>query len=354
MSVILDALKKAQKERKDMTKNLPYNPREKSQKSRWVLYTGALLVFCVLLVFFLIPDMKKAPKIMIEVNPVHTPQPISQPVAPEKTAAVVQSTVAVNPLASEQLDRRDNITGHVKPVKTQKNIASLLSKNASGMTKSRVETLPERVWHQDEARVLISSTDFEKINLKFHKAVKETEKGNISEAKQLYHAILAEQPSNVETLNNLGVISIKEGNTEEALFYFNKVFQYNKNYGKAYNNVGLVMMKGGQKGLAEEYFRKSIELEKDDVDPVINLAALLRTEKRYEEAARLLENLLRTSVTSKPLYLSYALIKDDLGHYEQAIKYYRLYLRGSMGDSQRSDVIKRLEVLENAQSSRTH
>jgi tetratricopeptide (TPR) repeat protein len=205
---------------------------------------------------------------------------------------------------------------------------------------------------RDESKVLITSVDHEKIYVKFNEAIKETEKGNLSGAKLLYQSILAEQPNNIEALNNLGVIAMKEGSPKEALFYFNKVLQHKKDYGKAYNNIGLLMMKDGQKRPAEEYFRKSIELGKGDVDPSLNLAALLRIEKRYEEAGRLLEGFINTNTKNRFLYLSYALIKDDMKQYEEAIKYYRLYLRESGVSGERSEVVERLKVLESAQSSK--
>ncbi len=37
------------------------------------------------------------------------------------------------------------------------------------------------------------------------------------------------------------------------------------------------------------------------------------------------------------LYLSFALIKDDMGQYEEAIKYYRLYLRATGSTSERNE-----------------
>lgn len=353
MSVILDALKKAQKERKDVSKNLPYTPRKKIQTSHWFIYTGALLVFCVLIVFLLIPDGKRTPK--IEAKIVQAPQPTLQPVAtPEKTSTNIQSGPPVNSLAIEQSNKQGGEMHNLKPLKEQKKIAITPPERETDIKKPPSAEPLQKVAAQNSSKVLITSIDQEKNNLKFNEAVKETEKGNISGAKQLYQSILIDQPSNVEVLNNLGVIALKEGNTKEALFYFNKVLQYNKNYGMAYNNIGLLMMKDGQKSLAEEYFRKSIELGKDGVDPSLNLAALLRTEKRYDEAGRLLEGLIKTNKKSKSLYLSYALIKDDMGQYAEAIKYYRLYLSESGSTRERSDVMERLKVLENAQPLRNN
>jgi tetratricopeptide (TPR) repeat protein len=352
MSVILDALKKAQNERKKATKTLPYNPGKNLQKPRLLIYIVASLVFCVLIVFFLLsPEPKKPLKpVMMETKIVHPPSSFT----PEKASSVIQPVAPEKAFEAQQSNKQGVAKHYGNPVEQQKKIAEPPRKRESDIKKSPVTESIRNIEQQDGPKVLITSIDHEKIVLKFNEAIKETAKGNISVAKHLYQSILSEQPSNIEALNNLGVIAIKEGDTKEALFYFNKVLQYNKNYGKAYNNIGIIMLRDGQKRLAEEYFRKSIELEKDVINPSLNLAALLRAEKRYEEAGRLLEGFINTNTKNRSLYLSFALIKDDMGQYEEAIKYYRLYLRETGGTSERNEVIERIRTLENSRSSKNH
>ncbi len=353
MSVILDALKKAQTERKDLTKNLPYDPKKGPQKPRWPLYVVASVVFCVLLIFLLIPDFKKPARPPVMETKMVQARPESPSVTTEKVPSVMQSTAPVAALPTERSGTQRVATKDVKPVKEQKKIGMPPSKRETDKKGPPVADTSQQVAPQDGPKVLITSVDHEKINSTYNEAIKETEKGNISGAKRLYQTILAEQPNHIEALNNLGVIAMREGNTKEALFYFNKVLQYKKDYGKAYNNIGLLMMKDGQGGLAEEYFRKSIEIGKDGIEPSLNLAALLRSEKRYEEASRLLEGFISGNTKNRSLYLSYALIKDDMGRYEEAIKYYKLYLREGGGMGERNEVIERLKTLENTQSSKS-
>lgn len=287
---------------------------------------------------------------MMEANVIQVPPPASPTVAAANTPeAIQQPSASVNSLTSKQPGRKRVAIKDVKPMEVQAKSAVSLSRRVQDIKGPKAIEPPQHLATQDEPRVIISSADNEKINTKFNEAVRETEKGNIPGAKLLYQSILKEQPSHIEALNNLGVIAMREGNSKEALFYFNKVLQYKKNYGKAYNNIGLLMMKDGQKHLAEEYFRKSIELG-DGVDPSLNLAALLRTEKRFEEAGRLLEAFINTNAKNKSLYLSFALIKDDMGQYGEATRYYRLYLKEAGSTSERSEVAERLKILENAQS----
>jgi hypothetical protein len=60
---------------------------------------------------------------------------------------------------------------------------------------------------------------------------------------------------------------------------------------------------------------------------------------------------LRRGLRAAQLYLSAALIKDELGQYEDAIKYYRHYLQTSSQKDDRRRVIERLAFLEENKSA---
>ena len=355
MSVILDALKKAQDERKTLAKSPLYDASKSYRVPRWPFYLLALTVFCVLLAFLMRPDVFK---------PTRTPAPTAKTV-PEKSAAtgaagatnVTESTE--KPVAAETVVPSGfrHKTAQISPsgspqVDPSKKKRTLSGRRATDNKVSAVE--PSSLSESGEKPlVAVNTVDPERIDRIYNEAVKEAGKGNVAGAKRLYQAVLAEQPGHIEALNNLGVIAMKEGDRREALFYFNRSLQYRKDYGKAYNNMGLLMMGDGQNSIAEEYFRKAIEIEKDVLEPSLNLAALLRAEKRYEEAGRMLEGLIGANVRNRPLYLSYALIKDAMGQYEEAIKFYTLYLREGGDGGERNEIIQRLRTLENRQPSQT-
>ena len=170
--------------------------------------------------------------------------------------------------------------------------------------------------------------------------------GQSREAQKIFLNILSRKPGHVESLNNLGVIAASQGNKQEALNYFKKILEYRTDYPKAYNNIGLVMMSGGDTKLAEEYFRKAISLESDSLEPSMNLCALLRTQGKYREAAKVLEAPIRKNVRDPLLFLSYAVVKDNLGQSEEAIRYYRQYLSLARQSEVKNGVLERLRYLE--------
>jgi Flp pilus assembly protein TadD len=48
-------------------------------------------------------------------------------------------------------------------------------------------------------------------------------------------------------------------------------------------------MKDGNHQLAEEYLRKAVSLEPNDAEPYLNLSALLRSQRKFQEAERSLK-----------------------------------------------------------------
>ncbi len=187
-------------------------------------------------------------------------------------------------------------------------------------------------------------TEDERINAQYNEALSAMNAGRTREAQKIFLNILARKPDHVESLNNMGVISASQGNKKEALAYFKKILEYRPNYPKAYNNIGLVMMSEGDAQLAEEYFRKAISLEPEGLEPYLNLSALLRGQKKFQEAAKVLDVPIKKNTRDAMLFLSYAVVKDNLGQSEEAIKYYRQYLGLARSSEVRNGVVERLEI----------
>lgn len=349
MSLILDALKKAQEERKTIfvapekkKKNISM---EKPRRYYYYFLGGAI---CLSLVVYFLPMPKKKvplqtqPKIVAKIDAIST----------EKTGKNLEDVKGSRknmPLVStEALPIKKE-----KPVKqADENIKNKMAKKTLSSDKDAPDTdkylkkAQENVSLDEKDRVIIRKSDEERILTTFNMAVTENAKGNIEAAKRLYLKILEERPDYIEVLNNLGVIFMKEGNNNEALSYFRRLLEKAPNYTKAYNNIGIIAMRDGNKRLAEEYFRKAIEIDKGNMEAHINLSGLMRSEGRLKEAAQFLEPLIKRGNNEPSLYLSYAIIKDELGDSKEAAIYYRYYLRLSGKSTERNKVAERLKFLE--------
>lgn len=343
MSIILDALKKAQQERKKTAPDVPFNLPGPKKKPRFILYGALLLCVVVVLGYLFIPAFHRPKQIAVQVAKVETP--LQKPVA---AVAKVAEVAKKEPAPVKEAPKQEKVS-----VAKQENVKKIPAKAmpvrmaAAAQPAKKIQAPAKKTDEIKEGeKVVTKATDNEKIDLLYNEAAAALQAGRPGEAKRIYLSILAIKSDHVEALNNLGVIAIQEGNSKGALFYFKKILEFQKNYPKAYNNIGLLMMGEGDKGLAEEYFRKAIVMEPDSIEPYLNLSALLRSDGRLDEASRLLEIPIQKKVRNPVLFLSYAIIQDTMGKTEDAVRYYRQYLNTVKSSEARKEVIERLRFLE--------
>ncbi|HVN97944.1 MAG TPA: tetratricopeptide repeat protein [Syntrophorhabdaceae bacterium] len=363
MSVIQDALKRAEEDRKKKGREASYPALHNAGKSRIPLYIVALLVCVAAVVMYLYTSHSR------RLKPVDRPVAASAAAKPIKAEApsstAPQMLQPVQKAKGKAGEHATTIVASIKPVgeppvlmKPHKRSlpgaaeAEILKTRSTAISPSPAKK--EKTMEQDEKQVTTSDpvraverkADEGAVDVLYNEALNAQESGRLRQAKDLYKQILVKQPDHTEALNNLGVIAIQEDNRAEALFYFKKILESHSDYPKAYNNIGLIVMRDQEGKLAEEYFRKAIALEPDSVEPYLNLSALLRSQGRLQDASKLLEIPLSKKIKEPNLFLSYAVIKDRLGQYEEAARYYRQYLSSVKSPGARKDVLERLRYIE--------
>ena len=346
MSLIIDALKKAQQERKRPPLKETKWGGLKSEKPKKVYYFLLIGAVCATVAILLIPVPQKTKTGPLPTAQVSNTEPSLPRLSPgaskeAKGDEQPQTMRETKPKAETSVKEEEKTEK-----KTEKKKATPMGKSFKSYQEE--DSTPE----PEEKGVFVQRHDEERITGIYNQATAEAEKGNTGEAKKLYQMVLAEKPYHVEALNNLGVIAMKEDNGKEAIAYFRKILEKKPDYAKAYNNIGIVHMREGEKSLAEEYFRKSINIDKDNTEAYINLTTLLRANRRYQEASNMLETLIQKGNRDPALSLSIALIKDEMGQSKEAITYYRYYLLQGGKKEERNKVIERLKTLEEGQSAK--
>lgn len=341
MSIIHDALKKAQEQRGKNKAGTPYNVQESKKKPPITLIAVALVVVLAVVAYLYVPAFHKPKTLPAVQAKVEQSQPAPVPVSP----AIVQSTAEAPQKSGEPIAETRKFEPIAIPVQPRPAVSASPSSTAPA---HRERATGDALAAADEPirRVAVERTQEDRINAMYNDALKELNAGRTREAQRIFLNILSRQPGHVESLNNLGVLSASQGNRDEALAYFRKILEYRKDYPKAYNNIGLIMMSGGDQALAEEYFRTAISLEPDSLEPYMNLSALLRNQGKYTDALNALETPIRKNVRDPYLFLSYAAVKDNLGQHEEAIRYYRQYLALAKQSEARDGVVARLRYLE--------
>jgi Tfp pilus assembly protein PilF len=372
MSVILDALKKAQESRKKQN-GVPSSQQGQADPSKkrvliWVGSATLLLVAAVIVAIVLLsgsskrevaqvvapipagvksvaPEPAKVPPPVEKTpNPPQQTQQAGQPGVVKEKGAWITDRVIADPGKAPVTDQKKVVPPRAPVRKEAARLSQ--SRTPEGEVGSSLPNVARRESYDPGPRREQSAFDAAQ-----DRAAALAEAGRLTEARQVYTKLLAEQPGHPEILNNLGVIALRERRTDEALYYFSKALDIRKDYPKALNNVGLALMAQGNQADAERYFREAIAVEPNSVEPRLNLAALLRGQKRLEEASGLLRGLVEKNPPQSQPLLSYALIRDDAGDGAGAIRYYRQYLANAPFGPERNTVIERLKVLENAQSA---
>jgi Tfp pilus assembly protein PilF len=377
MSVILDALKKAQDERKRPAYRDGGGDESPPKRTRWVFYVIVGTLACAILFVLFLPNLYRmqapsAPRVAqqkeapVSVPPVAPPKVVPEISPPRPPQAPGKEAFPKFAVTMPQDARRAELAERAQPEREARRRASdqgmRMAKREPGKEPDAEPQKPSPVPVKaaetaatpapgPDSTVVVQRMTNDRVMTNYNNAVLAAQQGSTEQAKKLYLAVLADEPNNIEALNNLGVLFMGEGNTKEAGFYFRRILEYRKDYAKAYNNLGILAIREGDQRIAEEYFRKAIEVAPQGIEPYLNLAALLRSEKRLEEANSVIDAPLRRGLRGDQLYLSAALIKDELGQHEEAIKYYRQYLQASSPKEDRRKVIERLTFLEESKSA---
>lgn len=364
MSVILDALRKAQDERRMAnsrhTDGTEVPPRKRIRDLYYLL--GAVAVLLGVMLF--VPDVQQF--LRYGTGASRTPPLVHQhsketpsTVATESPKPEAQKTAeGTNKRSPRELTEPSKQALEEKPLpkiswapSIQVPVPGRQIPVSKGMLSAPEPKLPFTGADQEQSITVKAGYVKDSATEMYNNALKETALGRVEEARRSYLSVLADRPDDAETLNNLGVLVMNGGNTKDALAYFRMALDSRADYPKAHNNLGMLYMKEGQNRPAEEHLRQALKLDPDGVEPYLNLSALLRSEGRFQEASQILAVLLQKGHKEPIIHLSYAIISDEMGDYAGAINYYRQYLSQALQDPERSAVAERLKVLDRYQSS---
>jgi tetratricopeptide (TPR) repeat protein len=109
---------------------------------------------------------------------------------------------------------------------------------------------------------------------------------NSAEAIQAYREGLARSSQNADALLNLGILLTKEGKPEEATTLLERGVKISPNDPAMFAALGNSEWKSKQLNEAAASFRRAVELTPDDADLHMNLASVLESLGRAEEAKK--------------------------------------------------------------------
>ncbi len=384
MSLIIDALKKAQELRLNGPEgspilNYPY-PRkrgEKRFKKNWIPAGAALISLCVVLLLFLKPaSLPLATQANRAIIPVETKHPTTTEQKGESAEGLPygEATLSLPPssaLAAEKTSSgsSEQTAGHAKdedswpppgqafsptnertrsgqPVSPESPNARPAPSNLSSRPErkkisaeikraSAPSSLPQAPGKKDISRGSIGveqegekdGTPTSEVLNHFNSGVAFYNQKEFSKAIQSYQKVIELDPTYVEAYNNLGIIYQTIGDADRAFAAYQKATEINPRYQKGYNNLGILLLLQGRYEEAREAFNKALTINPKNIESHINLGILFKKKGQWNEAIESYQKALEIDPLHRETHYNIALLYEQLENLELAIGHYQQFIQ---------------------------
>ena len=268
MSYINNALRKIQKD-KDARytgyDHIVYAPgKEPSRQPRSFMLAGAALFFVFaagLMAFLYFSSGHKESVQAARIAALRNPAIVARTEPAPSPSPAIHPPVSVPPVATGQPIE--------KSPAVEKNIAQTetVSTAEAGMNKIKKEA-PEKI----EPAALVTGTRtvaLEKVPTQdknadaralYAQALKKHQAGDLREAKELYKKVIKMDPHNVQALNNLGVVYMKQGVYKWATIRLNDALKIKPDYADAHYNLACVYAKTNDTQSSLHRLKDAVEL----------------------------------------------------------------------------------------------
>ncbi len=367
MSLIMDALKKAQQLRSREAKGAPFfrqdQRRREVNKKRWLISVGTVagvFILSLTLWYLILVPTPPSPQQMAGIVVRESPLMEMAKITPEP----LQANRGLTPLekskpstfdAKKESEKQD-IAEEPKPSTTK-----LLKEDAPSIEKESVEKqkreptstqptpeaigakpaqkeekplAPEDATPKSTARVEVVVKDhprtIEVIRL-FNSGVTFYQQKEINKAIQAYERVIELDPSYVEAYNNLGMIYQEMGDFESAMQSYQKAVQIDPKYVKGFNNIGILLHLKGEDEKAIEAFHKALATSPTHIESLINLGTLYKKKGWSEKGAECYRKALSINPHHGETHYNLGLLYEQMGKTDLAIHHFQEFLHLSSG-----------------------
>jgi len=172
-----------------------------------------------------------------------------------------------------------------------------------------------------------------------NKAIELHKTGNFTEAKEVYHKIIAINADNVDNAYQLlGLIETND-NTVLAEKYFIKSLSLNPNNHITLSNYGNLLKKLDKIQQAEQMYKKALEINPNDIETFYNLALLYQNENNFSLAEKYYQKVLNINPHFIMVLNNLGIIYNDCEKYSMAIE---CYTKGLTIQPENSDLLLNL------------
>jgi type IV pilus biogenesis/stability protein PilW len=377
MSLIIDAIKKAQHLRLRELKGTPFfkGPDPKDEKRRWRgkdvwVFTIAglgifLLLFIVGSLFFLLPRSQPTQKVVsIEKKdspvPEATKNAVEEPrheegpsLSPEKqfTGDISEEVLQKSKTTKKKKKKLDASAGTEMdkiqtPLSTKEEAPSPSTETEPEPKIEKKQPPPTPVPHQPIkkpspilpkqeglAKPMSSELEGEKsrtatseILTYFNLGVEFYHQRDFLKAIQSYQKVIEIDPTYIEAYNNLGIVYQEIGNSNKALEMYQKAIELNPQYEKAYNNLGILFYLKGRYEESVEAFQKAIAINPNNIESLINLGTLSKRRGQVDKAIEFYQKALALNPLQGEAHYNIGLLYEQLENFELAANHYQQFI----------------------------
>lgn len=170
------------------------------------------------------------------------------------------------------------------------------------------------------------------------------DRGELTDAEINFRRARELDPADTDINFNLGLILLQRGNFVAARSCFEVVVAGRPDDADAHHNLGMAWRRGSGKDAAAAAiasFRRAVEIDGDDCDSLLELAALLREEGCLTEALAVLECVLKTENIDTRAHYNHGATLYDFRRYEDAVRSLRRAVAEDPPDLRAHDALGR-------------
>jgi Tfp pilus assembly protein PilF len=377
MSLIIDALKRAQQLRLNGSEGSPISkvpyPKKKRGgrfKKRWIPVGAGLIGLCIVLFVFLRPAPSplatQTNKIIVPVEskpPVSAAEKISSEPPkellsltenrePPPTGQALNPAGAGNRTGLEQAGTQASSSAGAPlgarpshPQREKKSAETKTSFMPSPPLAARKEETPPKSVGVDR-NVGKDSTLASDILNHFNSGVTFYNQKEYLKATQAYQKVIELDPTYVEAYNNLGIVYQMMGDVDRAFGAYQKATEINPRYQKAYNNLGILLLLKERYEEAVEAFQKALAINPNSIESHINLGILFKKKGQWDEAIESYQKALAIDPLHRETHYNIALLYEQLENFELAISHYQQFIQ--LSSKSHSELVSRVRRHLNA------
>jgi type IV pilus biogenesis/stability protein PilW len=163
----------------------------------------------------------------------------------------------------------------------------------------------------------------------------------IPKAIQAYQRAIELDPSYIEAYNNLGIIYQELGDFENALKVYQKAIEINPRYEKAYNNLGILFYLQDRYEEALESFQKALAINPNNMESYINCGILFKKKGQWDKAIESYQKALAINPLHGEIHYNIALLYEQLENVELAVDHYQTFIQ--LSSKSHPDLVSKVE-----------